>query len=81
MDALGYSSWVLTALLIVPLLGMIAVFAAGERHSRTIALGFALLEMLISIPLWWAFNPASGDMQFAASARGRDLTAEQILTL
>ena len=69
MDALGYSSWVLTALLIVPLLGMIAVFAAGERHSRTIALGFALLEMLISIPLWWAFNPASGDMQFAASAR------------
>jgi NADH-quinone oxidoreductase subunit M len=65
-----YDAWVLPALLVIPLLGAAAIlvfcpFAArvGEseydcgRRTRRLALGTFLVEFVVSLGLWWAFDP------------------------
>jgi NADH-quinone oxidoreductase subunit M len=68
MSGLGYSSWVLQFLVFFPIVGMAAVLFSGERHAKHLALAFATIELLVSIPLWFVFNPASAASQFAVAA-------------
>jgi len=63
---MGYASWVIHLLLAVPLLGMIALMLGLGRSPKHVALGVAIIEMLISLPLWFAYNPAAAGMQFTA---------------
>ena len=76
--AIQYASWVLPALLIVPLLGavLIGVAVRPAKHPdteeeyvdggrvRAIAFGTLLVEALISAGMWWAFDPADPSWQF-----------------
>jgi NADH-quinone oxidoreductase subunit M len=59
-----YPVWVLSALLLIPIVGMVAVFVGEERHAKTISLSFALLAMVVSLPLWFNYNAAAGGLQF-----------------
>ena len=59
----------LTLLIFIPLAGAITVFAVKERSVRLTALGVAVADLLISLPLWWLFDASSGQMQFVESAR------------
>jgi len=68
LESIGYPVWGLTALIVVPLIGMIAVLAGDEARARYTALGATLLTALISLPLWFSFNAASGGLQFAVNA-------------
>ena len=68
LQSIGYADWALTALILVPLIGMIAVLVAGDARAKHVALAFTLLEAVLSLPLWFAFNAASGALQFAAHA-------------
>ena len=68
LQSIGYADWALTALILVPLIGMIAVLVAGDARAKHVALAFTLLEAVLSLPLWFAFNAASGALQFAAQA-------------
>lgn len=74
LDSIGYNGWVLPALLIIPLVGAIAVLLVPAREStdargvetpaaRQIAFWFFMLEFVVSLGLWWSFNPADTGWQ------------------
>ena len=74
LDSIGYNSWVLPALLLLPLVGaavilMLPVRDPGEAGgvetpaARQLAFWFFVLEFIVSLGLWWSFNPASAGWQ------------------
>lgn len=54
----------LTIVLLLPLLGVAAVLLAHEALSRPIALAVSVLTLLVSLPLWFAFDNTDAGMQF-----------------
>ena len=62
-----YARWVLTALLVWPLIAAALILALPARHAKYVALVASLVEFALSIPLWWQFVPAGG-MQFVTDA-------------
>src|SRR4051812_16225917 len=76
LDSIGYNGWVLPALLIIPLVGAVALMLIPARDSTTeggvetpaarqVAFWFFLLEFVVSLGLWWSFNPADTGWQAA----------------
>ena len=80
LDSIGYQSWILPALLIIPLLGAAAIWvqrrasARGHRRRRgrqrrgeprraCIALLTFAVEFVVSLGLWWSFDPANAAWQ------------------
>ncbi|MCK9487918.1 MAG: NADH-quinone oxidoreductase subunit M [Xanthomonadales bacterium] len=65
------STWPLLSLLIwLPILGGFAVLAAGPRLSRPLALAISLLVLLVSVPLYLAYDAGAtgaATMQFVES--------------
>ncbi|HSE27360.1 MAG TPA: NADH-quinone oxidoreductase subunit M [Gemmatimonadales bacterium] len=68
LAAIGYQGWALTALLVLPVLGALAVAVAPARAARGLALATTLAEFVLSLGLWWAYDPAGPSMQFLAEA-------------
>jgi NADH-quinone oxidoreductase subunit M len=66
LESIGYSGWVIQVLLLLPLLGMVAVLAAGEAQARNVALVVSTLLFLASVPLWFLFDPGTAELQFTA---------------
>lgn len=64
LASIGYGQWVLEALMIVPLLGALTVMMGPSGQAKKIALGFALVEFVLSLGLWWAFDQSTASMQF-----------------
>ena len=74
--SVGYDGWILPALLVIPLLGALAVMAGGRaaegedevltgaanRPRLLAAITFAI-EFVLSVGLWWAFDPAVAGWQ------------------
>jgi NADH-quinone oxidoreductase subunit M len=69
--SVGYDRWILPALLIIPLLGALAVMACGRQaegedevltgaanRPRSLATFIFAVEFVLSLGLWWAFDPA-----------------------
>ena len=67
----GYDRWILPALLVIPLLGSLAVMAGGRQaegedevlsgaanRPRSLATIVFAIEFVLSLGLWWAFDPA-----------------------
>src|SRR6476646_5156316 len=74
LDSIGYNGWVLPALLLIPLVGAAAMMLIPARESTTaggvetplarqVAFWFFFLEFIVSIGLWWSFNPADTGWQ------------------
>ncbi len=75
LGSIGYNSWVLPALLAIPLVGAIALWAHGATAgraatieqqmsgARNIALAFFIVLFVASVGLWWSLDPAEGGMQ------------------
>jgi len=74
LDSIGYNGWVLPALLIIPVVGALVIMLLPSRESReaggvetpaarSIALWFFVLEFLVSLGMWWSFNPADTGWQ------------------
>lgn len=59
---------ILSLLIWLPLIGGVAVLFTGDDRranlARYIALGFAIITLLLCIPLWLHFDPTTSDMQF-----------------
>jgi NADH-quinone oxidoreductase subunit M len=68
LDSIGYSQWILHALVLLPLAGAIPVLLGDERSAKRTALAVTLLEMVLSLGLWWDFDAAMGGMQMVSSA-------------
>src|SRR5690625_7819227 len=64
LTLINYSSWALHFLVFFPIVGMLLVLAADEAKAKHIALGIALIEFVVSIPLWTGFSPATAAFQF-----------------
>ncbi|HEV2018448.1 MAG TPA: NADH-quinone oxidoreductase subunit M [Gemmatimonadaceae bacterium] len=76
LESIGYNSWVLPALLLIPLIGAVALLVLPARDqgagggvenpaARQIAFWFFALEFVVSLGLWWSYNP--GDSGWQAS--------------
>lgn len=74
LSSLHYNGWVLPALLVIPLVGalVLLVQAAGAKDdgtlgaapgARWVALVTLLVELVVSVGLWWSFDPASSGWQ------------------
>src|ERR1041385_7898549 len=69
LAAVGYSSWILHVLLVLPLGGAVAILlgpvaaAARTAPARVVT----LLEFLLSAGLWWAVDPPPGPLQLNSS--------------
>ncbi len=64
---IDYGSWILNTLLILPLVGVIPVVLAPANRAKHIAMAVTLIELVISLGLWWAYDPSHPGMQFAVS--------------
>jgi NADH-quinone oxidoreductase subunit M len=61
---IGYGQWVLNALLVLPLAGALAVLAAPAARAKHVALAVTMVEFLVSVGLWWTYDPGMSAMQF-----------------
>jgi NADH-quinone oxidoreductase subunit M len=61
------SHWVLTLLLVVPALGGVACLALPEARARWVALATTLVELAISLPLFWTFDTTAAGFQNTVS--------------
>ncbi len=64
LAGIGYDRWVLDAIMVIPLLGALVVMSGPSHLAKKIALWFALIEFVVSLGLWWAFDPGTPLMQF-----------------
>jgi NADH-quinone oxidoreductase subunit M len=58
---------ILTMLVLLPLAGGVLVLLLGPGRPglvRQVALGVSLVTFVVSLVLWWQFDPASADYQF-----------------
>src|SRR4051794_28824887 len=70
LTSVNYHGWVLPALLVIPLVGALLILAHGvlSRGDDTIATAGAerwialltfVVEFLVSLGLWWTYDPSS----------------------
>ncbi|MGH7506306.1 MAG: complex I subunit 4 family protein, partial [Longimicrobiales bacterium] len=67
LNGIGYSGWALHFLVWFPLVGMIVVLFSPAEQAKRLAFFAAMLELIVSVPLWWAFNSASAAFQFTSA--------------
>ncbi|HET7041397.1 MAG TPA: hypothetical protein VFI13_05245, partial [Gemmatimonadales bacterium] len=60
LASLHFNAWVLHALVLIPLVGAGLVLLLPARLARPAALAVTGVEALVSLGLWWAFDPAAG---------------------
>ncbi len=73
LQSIRYESWVLVALLAIPLLGAATILGLRSKseirdgpedtRAKTIAFAVLLAEFIVSIGLWWSFQPGSAGWQ------------------
>jgi NADH-quinone oxidoreductase subunit M len=63
-----HSHWVLTFLIFFPLAAALATYAAGEERAREVALGAGIVEFLVSLPLFWSYQPGKSCDLFPSGA-------------
>jgi len=74
LESIGYNSWVLPALLLIPLVGAAVILALPARAqspdggvespaARQLAFWIFVLEFVVSLGLWWSYNPSDSGWQ------------------
>jgi NADH-quinone oxidoreductase subunit M len=63
LESIGYPGWALHALVWLPVLGMGLVLWSEEARAKHIAFWWSLGVFVLSLGLWWSFDPSSGGMQ------------------
>lgn len=67
IDSIGYAGWALHALIWLPVLGIGLVLWAEEAQAKTVAFWWSIFVFVLSLGLWWAFDPSSGTMQMEST--------------
>ena len=75
LESVSYHSWVLPALLLIPLVGAGILLLLPSRTdapaavenpaARQVAFWIFVVEFIVSLGLWWSFNPADTGWQAA----------------
>jgi len=68
LASVGYANWIIPALLLIPAAGVVPILMAPAAHAKRIALAVSTGVFVLSLGLWWAFDPSKGTLQFVASA-------------
>ena len=66
LDAIGYGRWILHALVWLPVVGMVLVLWTEEAKAKTVALWWSLGVLVLSLGLWWAFDPTQAGFQMVS---------------
>ena len=67
LQSIGYGHWILHALILLPLVGVVPVLLGGERAAKATALVVTTLELILSVGLWWALEPGQGALQLVTN--------------
>ncbi len=67
LDSIGYGQWILHALVVLPLLGVVPVLLGPESSAKRTALVVTTAELVLSLGLWWALDPARGTLQLVSN--------------
>ncbi len=67
VDSIGYAGWALHALIWLPILAMGLVLWSDEKRAKHVAFWLSLVVFVLSLGLWWAFEPGRGSMQLETS--------------
>ena len=54
LDSIGYSHWILSVLLLLPMAGVALVLLAPKGWARWLTLIVAIAEFVLALGLWWA---------------------------
>src|SRR5687768_4345180 len=77
LRSIGYESWVLPALLIIPVIGAAVLLVMSQRRSegeasarsaRMVSFAVLVIEFLVSLGLWWTFDATSSQWHAAVDA-------------
>ncbi|MGH7704010.1 MAG: complex I subunit 4 family protein, partial [Gemmatimonadales bacterium] len=68
LTSIEYQRWIINALLLLPLVCAVPVALLPAARAKTLALVVTVIEFLLSLGLWWAFDSREGGMQFAVVA-------------
>jgi NADH-quinone oxidoreductase subunit M len=66
LDTIGYGQWILHALVVLPLLGVVPVLLGPESSAKWTALLVTTVELVLSLGLWWALEPGRGTLQLVS---------------
>jgi len=64
LHSVGYGRWILDALLLVPLVGVLPMLFLPAARAKHVALVVTVVEFVLSLGLWWAFDQTDPTMQF-----------------
>ena len=67
LQSIGYGQWILHALVLLPLVGVVPILLGDERSARWTALAVTTVEFVLSVGLWWALAPGVGAMQLLSN--------------
>ncbi len=67
LTSIGYGQWILHALLLLPLIGVVPILVGDERSAKWTALAVTTLEFVLSVGLWWLLEPHNGALQHIAN--------------
>ena len=62
-----YESWVLHALLWLPVAGLFHVMVSAEDRAKHVAFWWSGAVFVLSLGLWWSFDPGNGGFDMASS--------------
>jgi NADH-quinone oxidoreductase subunit M len=67
LEGIGYAGWALHALIWLPVLGMGLVLWGDEARAKTTAFWLSIGVFVLSLGLWWAFDPTDGGLQMQST--------------
>src|SRR5215218_3614005 len=67
LESISFGRWILHALILLPVAGAVLVLLGNEGSARRTALAVTLAELVISLGLWWVFDPSTSGMQLVSS--------------
>jgi len=62
-----YEGWILHALVWLPVLGLVHVMTSAEERAKNVAFWWSAAVFVLSLGLWWTFDPGSGGFSLASS--------------
>src|SRR5688572_11292767 len=68
LASIYFERWILHALILLPLAGVVPVLLGDERSAKRMALAVTSLVFLLSVGLWWAVDSTDGRLQLVSTA-------------